>query len=514
LEPFGEAEAAEARRWAPPAAPPAALRGGGALPPLGRAGAGGSAPSGAGAGAGAGADRAAREEALRQEVAAHSAALRERKVRPCTRRRHSPPACPRPDNFFLARAARRVGPLEPFTPVARRARLTWRGRAQAAGAPRHELQPMVDRLLELKAAWSHLQASEPEQPAVALALAAPVAPAATTGAEEGAYGDAGGDVIKNRNGSQNECVESDSEPDGAGDGGAGGGAGGRRAAWGGGKGASAGGAGGAGGEREEELRVSNKSAAEIASEWGFSDPRTAERMLKKRLKYQRLAQDKARRGEMADPERRLARFRRVATQHARAAAGGLPPSPQRPLRAPPQPPQPPQPPEAPSGGRLASGGELALSAGALGFLGRPPSCGSAGPLGRRAQASNGFNGSNGLNGSNDVNGSKGAASGSRGASPGAVALGGSGAWGFARLDSASSRGASPASRAEAVTPVPAHGRRAARAAAGGGGGGGGGGGAGAFDVRGSATFGVAGGKSGSAGGRRSGAPLLRVNNLM
>jgi hypothetical protein len=349
---------------------------------------------------------------------------------------------------------------------------------------------MVDRLLDLKAAWSHLQASEPEQPAVALALSAPAAPAATTGAEEGAYGDAGG--------------KSDSESDGAGDGGAGAGggggagggagagAGGRRVAWCGGQGGGKGaGAGGAGGEREEELRVSNKSAAEIASEWGFSDPRTAERMLKKRLKYQRLAQDKARRGEMADPERRLARFRRVATQHARAAADGLPPSPQRPLRAPPQPPPPS---EVPLGARLTSGGELALSAGALGFLGRPPSCGgSAGPLGRRAQAPSG------------------AASGSRGASPGAAALGGSGAWGFARLDSASSRGASPASRAEAVTPVPAHGRRAARAAAGGGGGGGG---AGAFDVRGSATFGLAGGKSGPAGGRRSGAPLLRVNNLM
>ena len=36
-------------------------------------------------------------------------------------------------------------------------------------------------------------------------------------------------------------------------------------------------------------QVSNKTSQEIALEWGFSDPKSAEMMLKKRLKYQKLA---------------------------------------------------------------------------------------------------------------------------------------------------------------------------------------------------------------------------------
>eukprot|EP00802_Teleaulax_amphioxeia_P022653 Tamp_23123.p1 GENE.Tamp_23123~~Tamp_23123.p1 ORF type:complete len:258 (-),score=18.74 Tamp_23123:88-861(-) len=70
---------------------------------------------------------------------------------------------------------------------------------------------------------------------------------------------------------------------------------------------------------EEEIGVSNKTAQDIAKEWGFQDPKVAEMMLRKRLKYQKLAREKEKRGSLLDPEHRLARFKRVA-----AAAAQLP----------------------------------------------------------------------------------------------------------------------------------------------------------------------------------------------
>ena len=65
-------------------------------------------------------------------------------------------------------------------------------------------------------------------------------------------------------------------------------------------------------EAEDGLGVTNKNAQQIASEWGFRDPKVAEMMLKKRLKYQKLAREKEKRDSLLDPEHRLARFRRVA----------------------------------------------------------------------------------------------------------------------------------------------------------------------------------------------------------
>jgi len=80
---------------------------------------------------------------------------------------------------------------------------------------------------------------------------------------------------------------------------------------------------------EDEYRVTNKKAEEIAAEWGFSNVKSAELMLRKRMKYQKLAREKEKRETLLDPEHRLARFKRVMAASSSHPSHATPKRPER-----------------------------------------------------------------------------------------------------------------------------------------------------------------------------------------
>ena len=74
-------------------------------------------------------------------------------------------------------------------------------------------------------------------------------------------------------------------------------------------------------EHDGDVRVTEGARKEdIIADWGFTDNRVAEAMLKKRQMYLKMQQKKAKKDAMLDPEQRLARFRRVASQTSGASA--------------------------------------------------------------------------------------------------------------------------------------------------------------------------------------------------